>query len=65
MKDETIEYLNGWAAHQNKIHGSDNPYDEQTQQASFTEWENGWCARYSSGDLEERDNEVASAIFGR
>lgn len=57
MSDHSEAYRNGWEAHSRGV-GLDpdpNPYSEDTQPFSHSQWLDGWCSRFSAlkhgGDL--------------
>lgn len=57
-------WLNGWHAHKDKIKTSENPYNERTQQASYSQWESGWCQRFSRHKHDKEDPEEFDFNYG-
>jgi len=45
---KSTEYMDGWAAHQNRRVSGENPYNEWTQARSYTRWLSGWCGRFEA-----------------
>lgn len=41
-------FINGWFTHKNKKKTEQNPYNEDTQVKSHTEWMLGWSARFNA-----------------
>jgi hypothetical protein len=46
-------FWNGWFAHKNGLADCHNPYNLQTQNYSYIQWDYGWYSRYR---LEVRGN---------
>lgn len=40
-------FLDGWHSHKGGLTPNQNPYNETSQAASFSEWLSGWVERFS------------------
>lgn len=46
MVDQTSPYLDGWHSHKDGIASERNPFNEETQSFSYSQWQSGWCERF-------------------
>lgn len=47
MSEQSIQWAEGWRSHQDGL-DDENPYDRQRQLWSHTQWQSGWCARFTA-----------------
>lgn len=57
-------YLDGWHAHKDGIGADENPYNERTQQASFSQWSAGWCLRFQRAKHDQNGQEDFDNEYG-
>jgi hypothetical protein len=60
IADKSVQYKDGWKAHQLGVSVHANPYDDKAQYHSNSQWQSGWVDRFNAvkhrGDM-ELDNE--------